>query len=258
MSFSALLWRLGQLNQYWKCEFSDGWSVAEKEHFRAARIFALHGSSVESVKKHLQILRSSSTDEIEIIDFGAVSGVEPQVGTTTGIHRKVDLNTMISKTASSEKWGRMLLRIAQMKAGKRNLELGTNLGLGLRYLVTGSHFHHAWISIEGDLNTANLAKKAFVDFNQVHIRTGRFSEVLPSLWAQNLDFNLVFIDGHHDGPATTVYADEISAHMFSEGWMILDDIRWSRSMKWAWEELKRRPWADRWVDLGKMGILVIK
>jgi predicted O-methyltransferase YrrM len=258
MNFSALLWRLGQLNQYWKCEFSEGWSVSEIEHLRAARIFARHGSSIESVKEHLQILRSASMSEIEIIDFGAVSGVAPQAGTSTGIHRKVDLNTMISTTASSEKWGRMLLRIAQLKSGKFNLELGTNLGVGLRYLVTGSHFQHAWISIEGDPNTANIAKTAFQGSNQVSIVTGRFSEVLPTILHQNQPFHLAFIDGHHDGTATQMYAEQISLHMNSEGWMILDDIRWSRSMKWAWDELKGRSWVDRWVDLGKMGILVIK
>jgi predicted O-methyltransferase YrrM len=258
MNFSALLWRLGQLNQYWKCEFSEGWPAAEKEHLQAARIFSRHGSSIESVKEHLQILRSSSTSEIEIIDFGAVSGVAPQTGTSTGIHRKVDLNTMIATTASSEKWGRMLLRIAQLKSGKINLELGTNLGIGLRYLVTGSHFLNQWISIEGDPNTANLARNAFSDSQQVTLITGRFSNVLPQVLEENHDFGLVFIDGHHDGSSTLKYADAIFGSMTSGGWMILDDIRWSLSMKHAWEQVKTRPWVDRWVDLGKMGILVVK
>ena len=258
MSLSALFWRIKQWNHYWKCEFSAGWDVSDQEQIRAARTFAVHGAAVQPVQKHLQTILESDSEVIEVLDFGAVSGMSPQSGSNAGVVRSVQVKTMISRTASSEKWGRLLLRLAQLKAGKVNLELGTNLGIGLRYLVTGSHFQSQWISIEGDPNTANLARNAFSDAQQVTLITGRFSDVLPQVLEENHDFGLVFIDGHHDGSATLKYADAIFGNMKSGGWMVLDDIRWSPSMKQAWEQLLTRPWVDRWVDLGKMGILVVK
>jgi predicted O-methyltransferase YrrM len=258
MNLSAIFWRIKQWNQYWKCEFSAGWDVSGREQIRAARTFAIHGAAVQPVQKHLHTILESDSDVLEVLDFGAVSGMSPQSGSNAGVVRSVQVKTMISRTASSEKWGRLLLRLAQLKSGKVNLELGTNLGIGLRYLVTGSHFQNHWISIEGDPNTANLARNAFSDSQQVTLITGRFSDVLPQVLEENHDFGLVFIDGHHDGIATQKYADAIFGNMTSGGWMVLDDIRWSLSMKHAWEQVKTRPWVDRWVDLGKMGILVVK
>jgi predicted O-methyltransferase YrrM len=258
MKLSVLFWRIRQLNRYWKCEFSAGWSVSDQEHIRAARTFAIHGAAVQPVQKHIQTILESNSEVIQVLDFGAVSGMSPQSGSSSGVLRSVQVKTMISRTASSEKWGRLLLRLAQWKSGKVNLELGSNLGIGLRYLVTGSHFQNHWISIEGDPNTASLAKKAFSDSQQVTLVTGRFSDVLPQILADNHDFGLVFIDGHHDGNATQKYADAIFRNMKAGGWMVLDDIRWSPGMKTAWEQLLTRSWVDRWVDLGKMGILVVK
>jgi predicted O-methyltransferase YrrM len=258
MNLSAIFWRIKQWNQYWKCEFSAGWDVSGREQIRAARTFAIHGAAVQPVQKHLHTILESDSDVLEVLDFGAVSGMSPQSGSNAGVVRSVQVKTMLSRTASSEKWGRLLLRLAQLKSGKVNLELGTNLGIGLRYLVTGSHFQNHWISIEGDPNTSNLARNAFSDSQQVTLITGRFSDVLPQVLEENHDFGLVFIDGHHDGIATQKYADAIFGNMTSGGWMVLDDIRWSLSMKHAWEQVKTRPWVDRWVDLGKMGILVVK
>jgi len=258
MNFSALFWRIRQINQYWKFDHSKGWSASELEHFKAARKYASHGNVVQPVKQHLDELIQKAPKSLLITDFGAVSGISPQEGSISGFQREVPLEKMISQTASSQKWGRLLLRFAQLKSGAINLELGTNLGVGLRYLVSGSFFQHRWISIEGDPSTASLAREAFSKDSQVEVLTGRFWDVLPNVLPENRDLGLVFIDGHHDGAATMEYADFISAKVNSQGWMIFDDIRWSPSMKNSWEQLKTRPWVDRWADFGKMGVLVVK
>lgn len=258
MNIRALIWRISQINQFWKFQISEGWSPSEIEHLKAARIFGLHGAPVQPVREHVNFLLKQAPPVLKITDFGAVSGVAPVLGSAQGIFREVSTLKMLSQTASSEKWGRLLLRFAQMKAGEVNLELGTNLGVGLRYLVTGTFFQHRWISIEGDPVTADLAISAFGGNEQIDVVNGRFVEVLPKILQENSNFGLVFIDGHHDGLATQEYADLISPKLKNNGWLILDDIRWSASMKSAWEELKKRSWVDRWVDLGKMGILVVK
>jgi predicted O-methyltransferase YrrM len=258
MKINIFFWRITQILHYWKCKFSSGWSAAEIEQIRAARLFAKHGSTISTVTKHVQFLEKADPGEWSISDFGAVSGFNPAAENKYGVLRKSNIKSMLSRTASSQKWGRMLLRIAQLKSGSYNLELGSNLGIGLRYLVTGSHFQHQWISIEGDATTANLAIRALADQPQVRILTGRFADVLPSILADPIFLSLVFIDGHHDGLATIQYAENIAPKVESGGWMIFDDIRWSPSMKAGWERLKNSSWVDRWVDLGKMGILVVK
>jgi len=258
MKIATIFWRIAQIPHFWKCEFSSGWPVAEREQLRAARLFAKHGDSISPVTKHVQFLEKANPGEWSLSDFGAISGFKPSADNKAGIHRKTNIKAMLSRTASSPKWGRLLLRIAQLKSGSHNLELGSNLGIGLRYLVTGSHFQHQWISIEGDSTTANLAIRALADQPQVRILIGRFADVLPSILADPIFFSLVFIDGHHDGLATIQYAESIAPKMERGGWMIFDDIRWSPSMKAGWEKLKRSSWVDRWVDLGKMGILVVK
>jgi predicted O-methyltransferase YrrM len=86
----------------------------------------------------------------------------------------------------------------------------------------------------------------------VNIVTSDFSSFLSE---NTTYFDLIFIDGHHDGNALIAYIAQLKPFLTEESVLILDDIRWSASMYKAWEELKKDPFFHLSIDLFRCGML---
>ena len=69
-------------------------------------------------------------------------------------------------------------------------------------------------------------------------------------------FDLVFIDGHHDGKALIKYIKDLEGHTHDQTIFILDDIRWSKSMLDSWNNLIKSDAFNLSMDFFRMGILV--
>jgi predicted O-methyltransferase YrrM len=70
------------------------------------------------------------------------------------------------------------------------------------------------------------------------------------------NFDLIFIDGHHNGSALLQYLEALDKNSNDQTIFIVDDIRWSKDMFVAWNQLIQNEKYHLSIDFFKMGILM--
>lgn len=182
---------------------------------------------------------------IVIQDFGAGSK-------KLGNERKI--SAIFAQSSSKGKYGALLYRLAKFYAPKNILEFGTSLGVGTTYLSLGSPTAHI-TTVEACENTRKVALQHLHARQQVESVHSTFDDYLSTLTPE-LQFDLIFIDGHHDGKALLNYLERLQAHSHDETIFVLDDIRWSDSMKSAWESIVNDERFHLSLDLFRVGIVM--
>lgn len=199
-----------------------------------------------SIRKKLFKILNKDQSIIEITDFGAGSK-------KLGNQRKI---SDIFKTSSSYgKYSELLYKLSNFYAPSTILELGTSLGIGTIHLQSGN-LTSKITTIEGCKNTLFVAKKNINFFNLKSIVT--INSTFDDFFTNNCQssFDLVFIDGHHDGIALKKYLEKLKPYTHNETIFILDDIRWSASMYSSWTEIINDSYFHVSIDLFRMGIVV--
>ena len=186
--------------------------------------------------------------QIEIEDFGAGSK-------KLGNQRSINL---ILKTSSSKgKYGDFLYRICKHYQFENILEFGTSLGIGSIHMQLGSKTSKI-TTVEACENTRELALSNFkgIEANLITSIHSTFDIFLKDS-ATNV-FDMIFVDGHHDGDALLRYMKSLEAYSDDNTIFILDDIRWSDSMLLAWNTLKESDEFHIIIDLFRFVMLIIK
>lgn len=212
-----------------------------------------NGLQLNIEKEHQHILFSfdqkQRTDRrtLTINDLGAGSK-------TLGNHRSVN---QIHKTSSSGKrYGTLLYRLSKHFEPARILELGTSLGRGTLAMHLGYQKAEI-ISVEGLPEIAAIARENMNEFaanlSNMDLVVSSFNDYLSNL--DNKTFDLVYIDGHHEGEALRRYLDQIIPHTHEQTLFLLDDIRWNDDMFKAWNELIADERFHVSIDFFRMGLL---
>jgi predicted O-methyltransferase YrrM len=154
----------------------------------------------------------------------------------------------------------LLFRLVRELRPAHALELGTNLGISAAYqaaalaLNGGGELH----TIEGAPRLAALARAHLASLGlAAEVHEGRFSDVLPGLLARTAPLDYVFIDGHHDGPATVGYFAQIHPALGPGALVVFDDIAWSAGMAEAWRTVRADPRVRVAIGLGTMGACLV-
>jgi predicted O-methyltransferase YrrM len=154
----------------------------------------------------------------------------------------------------------LLFRLVRELRPSRCLELGTNLGISAAYqaaalrLNGGGELH----TVEGSPTLAALSRKHLASLGlAAEVHAGRFADVLPGLLARTAPLDYVFIDGHHDGPATVGYFAQLHPSLSPGALVVFDDIAWSAGMAEAWAAIRVDPRVRVAVGLGAMGVCII-
>ena len=169
----------------------------------------------------------SDTREIEIQDFGAGS---------KKLSNKRKISSIYTTSSSKGKYGELLYKLTRHYKPKRALELGTSLGIGTSYLQLGNP-EMKITTIEACLETRAIALSNFeqLGLNGIDSVHSTFDDYLKQVGDES--FDLVFVDGHHDGEALLAYMKRLEDITHDETLFILDDIRWSSSMLDAWQTI---------------------
>lgn len=138
------------------------------------------------------------------------------------------------------------------------LELGTNLGISSAYL--GSATAGRVVTLDASPYRLRLAGQFHESLGLRNVQriAGLFSDTLPGVLQNGRAFDLVFIDGHHLYRSTLDYCSRILPSAAAGAVFIFDDIRWSDEMQSAWGEVSGRPAFSLSVDLGEIGLCVVR
>lgn len=159
----------------------------------------------------------------------------------------------ILKTSSSKGiYGELLYKLTRHYSPKYVLEMGTSLGIGTTYMHLGSPETHI-VSIEGCKNTLGIAQEHLPE--SIELIHAPFQDYFEQV-GEERKFDIVFVDGHHDGEALLRYMKQLERITHDDTIFLLDDIRWSSSMLKAWNELADMNEFHVSIDLFRMGILL--
>jgi predicted O-methyltransferase YrrM len=202
-------------------------------------------------------------DCVEELDFGA--GSTGQQYSEEEQRRGVVTMTPVRAIAEFSKpapWAEILFHLTRARKPQRVLELGTCVGISGSYIASALRLNgqgRLW-TLEGSPATTRLAQETFVDLgltDWVTSLVGPFHQTLGPCLAEHGPFDLVFIDGHHDGKATVDYFEQIKPHAGVDALLIFDDIAWSPDMARAWEVVSADAAVKAQVRLGGMGAVVL-
>jgi predicted O-methyltransferase YrrM len=198
---------------------------------------------IESLRKKLL----DDDSEIEKLDFGA---------SRKSGKRKI---SELAKNSKAPKFGRILFRLTDFFECKKNVEIGTSLG------ISGSYINMAkkesdFYTLEGCPNTAALAKQNFnrLKLNSIKLLIGEFDANFVGVLKKLEKVDLVFFDGNHTQAATLKYFHLALDYIHNESVFVFDDIYWSKDMSDAWNEIKNHPKVKITIDLFEMGIVFFR
>ncbi|MDA9863703.1 class I SAM-dependent methyltransferase [Flavobacteriales bacterium] len=195
-------------------------------------------------------------DVVELRDFGAGCPAEGRL-------RKSSVASMAKSASSDPRKGQWLMAAAHAVGADRRkpvriLELGTCLGSGGDYLLSGAPKGSSYLGLEGSASLADLTRRRLqrhADAGMdVRVETGPFDQTLPEVISAKRPFDLVFLDGCHEGEILMGQWQKIQPLLAPNGIVVVDDIRWSVDMHAAWLRLASDPQLAA-LDLFRMGIL---
>ncbi len=195
------------------------------------------GPSLRAIYDLYYRLRAAKAWSIRVEVFGAKAFSVDTVRQTT-------LAALVREAATPPLKGTLLYYLTQRKAPQRILELGTHVGFGTMYLAAAAPQAEVH-SVEASETLLEYARRQLrlLGFS-VKLHQGVFEAVLPSLSGP---WDMVYLDGNHRAAALQAYVEMLYSQLTPGGWMICDDIFWSREMWQGWRRLRQGPWQNSFV-----------
>lgn len=200
-------------------------------------------------KKQIQSLISQLSNDkrsIRFSDFGAGS---------KRLKTERKISSVLKNSSSKGKYAQLFYQLSAFYQPQHILEFGTSLGIGTIHFAKGNP-NAKITTVEACPETAKIATENFekTGIKNVRLVNKTFEEFLKEEGIPVYD--VIFIDGHHDGIALLRYVDLLDKYIHDDTFIILDDIRWSDSMFSSWQKLKSDKRFNVSVDLFRMGILL--
>jgi predicted O-methyltransferase YrrM len=169
------------------------------------------------------------------------------------------LSEIARYASSTQKFGRLLYRIARFYEPVYMLELGTSLGISTAYLAFGNPDADL-VTLEGSPAVAGAAATHFTSLGLTNIKTvtGNFDSVLGKELDALPAVDLAFVDGNHRKEPLLRYVESLLKKKSHRSVFILHDIHWSSEMEEAWERVKEHPESMLTIDLFFGGLIFFR
>ncbi len=246
-------------------EKQEDWSSGVIEAVQLGLNYAALNKSGETREKFekIEALRAEwgrKQGMLSIHDFGAAhsnGALQPP-----GVTIDLSYRHMFLYSSSSQVYGSFYHHLIRGMSLHRVLELGTNVGISGSYIASALRLEGMGklVTLEGSEVSSDIARQVFEAQelqDRVNRVVGPFHETLSPCLEKHGPFDLVFVDGHHDGHATIRYFNQIRPHVVPSGLIIFDDIRWNQDMNNAWGEIKNHNALTGTLDFDQIGIVMV-
>jgi predicted O-methyltransferase YrrM len=186
-------------------------------------------------------------------DQNLKKGQRPDPGKTLYFTMK-----QIANTGKNQKWATALLLMTRSVNATKAIELGSCAGLSARYIASADSIAEL-VTIEGSTALSKIAKETVKNNKNIRVINALFDDALDiELANKNNQFDLVYIDGHHEKVATIHYFERLLPHLKPGAIVLFDDISWSYDMREAWDDLSSRQAFCHAADFGVVGVCILK
>ena len=210
----------------------------------ALRDFNINKYPESPEKLRNELLQNS--EYIELNGFGA--------GSRTNRAKKVKIKNHAKNSLKSKDECQLLFRIIKYLNPSNILELGTSFGISTAYLCE-TNPNSLITSIEGETQIFHLAKKNldYINLTMINDNIDNWLSIIKSQ-----QFSCVIIDANHTYEATIRYFTLTLKILKNGGFVIFDDIYWSKGMTQAWNEIIKSEKVHVSIDLFAFGIVFIR
>ncbi len=187
-------------------------------------------------------------------------GSELLVGSMGAVSREPRLRRVCDiarQTATSDKYGRLLARLAREMRPCGILELGTSVGVSTAYMAAACPTARV-LTMEGLDAVARAARRHLeaAGLTGVTVMSGDIDERLPEALDALPDgkVELAFIDANHSREATLRYFEALARRRAEKCLLVFDDIYWSAGMTEAWRAIVEDGRVMTTIELPRMGL----
>lgn len=203
--------------------------------------------SIEKIRRRLM----SDSRTIESGDLGAGSA---------GQRKKLRKVSEIARHSPvTEKYGRLLARMASEFGRTLIVEFGTSFGISTMYMASTCRETKV-ITMEGSRAAAEIAGKNFKEAGLKNIRLieGSFEDSIAEITDTGITPGLIFIDGDHRKIPLLQNFEKMAEISDNNTVIIIDDINYSPEMEEAWNEIKQYRKVTLTIDIFRMGIVFFR
>lgn len=213
-------------------------------------------ASIERRRRELLVSR----EPLLVTDFGA--GVAADQYSESEQRAGVSSTITVGEACRASKpkpWASLLLRLTREFRPTSILEMGTCVGISGSYIAAAMTINGAGhlYTLEGAESVADVARRTFGQLGLsalVDVITGPFHRTLKPTLEKVGTIDMIFVDGHHDGPATVRYFETVKPHLSESAIVVFDDLTWSDGMAQAWKTISADSTLRQAIGLGAMGI----
>jgi predicted O-methyltransferase YrrM len=182
--------------------------------------------------------------KLNVLDLGA--------GSRKGNLSKRSISDIARISSSPEVTSQVLFRLINHYGLKKQIEIGSSLGLNSLYLAGCSSVNEL-TTLEGSPEIAKIARENFAKASNINLVEGEFSETLPGVLASYKSIDFAFVDGNHQEEPTWEYYEELLKKVHPGAVVVFDDIHWSPGMERVWKRIvndSRNTLTIDWYRLG--------